>query len=513
MPPRPVKREDELDKLLRDLPAMGAWIWSQPWLIDDDTKVAKRVAWLNKFGHLAQPIDWPEVADLLDSLKVPQAMVLLQELEMQGNKVADPTDFIKRAVAVAQVGGDEIEPAGSAVTARIAELNESGTLAAPIDITVGEDLARLPESDALELLQEVASRGAGVKNPTGAIRFKLKARLAVLDDSKILKRSRPAVASAFASKKAKVQQEKPVTPLQAVQQANRAGSIFEAKKEEEEEQELPEPEQEHEHQEAVDEWWAEEEVVTEDYSEKAEEMDALDQDWFDWAAADEPVKKPRTSAAELGLQALPLPRKKEARAAPRVVGGLTGYRQLVPARATAQRSYEGVKQEPESSVQKPAPVSGASSRLPITPQEKMSQVRNYAWKRKLQLNEESLKGLARLPFYRAKDLIEEVILGGRKRQGVNNPSRYIINAVQKLSVGLVPQGIAMELAVSLGVVLNNDALDELASIPRQESHGIIRELARNPALRGDPMQYIQQEVSKCRDQMDDGTDARAGKHE
>ncbi|CAJ1344150.1 unnamed protein product [Effrenium voratum] len=279
----------------------------------------------------------------------------------------------------------------------------------------------------------------------------------------------------------------------------------EAKKEEEEEQELPEPEQEHEHQEAVDEWWAEEEVVTEDYSEKAEEMDALDQDWFDWAAADEPVKKPRTSAAELGRQALPLARKKEARAAPRVVGGLTGYRQLVPARATAQRSYEGVKQEPESSVPKPAPVSGASSRLPITPQE--------AWKRKLQLNEESLKGLSRLPFYRAKDLIEEVILGGRKRQGVNNPSRYIINAVQKLSVGLVPQGIAMELAVSLGVVLNNDALDELASIPRQESHGIIRELARNPALRGDPMQYIQQEVSKCRDQMDDGTDAWAGKHE
>ncbi|CAJ1350911.1 unnamed protein product, partial [Effrenium voratum] len=183
----PVKREDELDKLLRDLPAMGAWIWSQPWLIDDDTKVAKRVAWLNKFGHLAQPIDWPEVADLLDSLKVPQAMVLLQELEMQGNKVADPTDFIKRAVAVAQVEGDEIEPAGSAVTARIAELNESGTLAAPIDITVGEDLARLPESDALELLQEVARRGAGVKNPTGAIRFKSKARLAVLDDTKILK--------------------------------------------------------------------------------------------------------------------------------------------------------------------------------------------------------------------------------------------------------------------------------------------------------------------------------------
>ncbi|CAL1150379.1 unnamed protein product, partial [Cladocopium goreaui] len=88
---------------------------------------------------------------------------------------------------------------------------------------------------------------------------------------------------------------------------------------------------------------------------------------------------------------------------------------------------------------------------------------------------------------------------GRDRQGVRNPSRYLNNRVEKLTVPLgVEQGIAMELAVSLGVVLNNDALDELASIPRKESHAIIRELAKG-SHGSDPMSYVMEEVYKCRE--------------
>jgi len=66
----------------------------------------------------------------------------------------------------------------------------------------------------------------------------------------------------------------------------------------------------------------------------------------------------------------------------------------------------------------------------------------------------------------------------------------------------VEQGIAMELAVSIGVVLNNEALDELASIPRKESHAIIRELSRNADVRKEPMQFIRAEVLKCRANLD-----------
>jgi len=195
-----VKAKDEDDELLRDLPE-GGWIWSKPELIDDDTKVAKRVAWLNKFGHLSKPINWLEVAEPLDNLKVPHAMVLLRELEMQGQKVSDPTEWIQQAVQ--QAGGDHIDIAeelhgASAVEEKIAELNQSGQLAASIVTEeVKDGLDRLPEEDALGLLQEVLGRGRSVKNPTAFIRFKLKARLAVLgvsldtpmdEHSKILKR-------------------------------------------------------------------------------------------------------------------------------------------------------------------------------------------------------------------------------------------------------------------------------------------------------------------------------------
>merc|ERR1712007_107484 len=148
-------------------------------------------------------------------------------------------------------------------------------------------------------------------------------------------------------------------------------------------------------------------------------------------------------------------------------------------------------------------VSSKASRLPVTPQEKLVQVRNLAIKCGLNLDELCLKNLARLPFYRARDMIDDVLLGGRNRTGVTNPSRYLTLAVQKLAVGLgVEQGIAMELAVSLGVVLNNDALDELASIPRKDSHSIIRMLAKDAESRQDPIGFIQSEVQKIRAQME-----------
>jgi len=146
---------------------------------------------------------------------------------------------------------------------------------------------------------------------------------------------------------------------------------------------------------------------------------------------------------------------------------------------------------------------GASGSMGVSPQEKMVQCREYALKSGLNLEEEALKALARLPFYRAKDMIEETLLGGKNRQGVSNASRYITVQCQKMSHGLgVEQGIAMELAVSLGVVLNNEGLDELASVPRKEAHGIIREVAKNEDARLEPIEFIRAEVRKCRAQLD-----------
>jgi len=165
-----------------------------------------------------------------------------------------------------------------------------------------------------------------------------------------------------------------------------------------------------------------------------------------------------------------------------------------------QEEEEGEEAKPSENV---APKPLKKSDLPVTPQEKMVKVRDLAVKLGLHLDTIALKSLARIPFYRARDLLDEVMLGGRNRQGVSNPSRYITVNVQKQSIGLgVEQGIAMELAVSIGVVLNNEALDELASIPRKESHAIIRELSRNADVRKEPMQFIRAEVLKCRANLD-----------
>jgi len=734
------------NSFIRDLVGRSGWIWGKPDVIDEDTKVAKRVAWLNQFGCLNKPIEWAEVADVLDGLKVAHAMVLLRELEMQGRKVLDPTEYIKRTAELA--GGDDIElPAlgADSVTQRIEELNSSGMLGGKIDGTLSAGLQSLGEEEAMKLLQEVADKGSSVKDPSGYVRFKLKARLASkglsleegqgdagmkilkrvewlndygglvqdIDYSKVsaalekvgvdhamtllkqledqrqgvqnptafilnslrssAKRAGNAISAAdddaprppaAAPPSRAITGKEPTSPLQAlndfmaflhkrglkhvrlsevanaldalgtdrvmrilremkerglglddpvsyikaaaqrssskvktepsyeepddaddvskrtsrikwlnqfagltqpvnidevigalyclgvpqsmtilrslqergssatdptrfiksaVQQANTAGLVEEEDEDAEEDEQAEEELPEEEGADGAGEEW--EEIEEEQDGWEADGTDELD--LGGWEAEegeeeeDEAVPPPAKKAKMRATDESSARKEEERRNMPRrVVGGITGYKQLVPSRATSKRSYEGrVKQEPkveeeeeeegeepdEAAVPKEpsSPPKKKGSFLPFTPQEKMVQVRDYAKKNGLYLDDGCLKAMARLPFYRAKELIEEVLLGGRKRQGVSNPSRYLTLAVQKMSVGLgVEQGILMELAVSLGVVLNNDCLDELASIPRQDSHSIVRELSKNPEVRSDPMRYIRTEVLKCRAQKD-----------
>merc|ERR1711907_756722 len=84
------------------------------------------------------------------------------------------------------------------------------------------------------------------------------------------------------------------------------------------------------------------------------------------------------------------PEKKAATGIKRVVGAVTGYNKLVPKDAkkfakVAPRTLLEMKQEPEAEeAAEPEPqpaeaaVSSTSTALPITPQEKMIQVRNLA---------------------------------------------------------------------------------------------------------------------------------------
>eukprot|EP00927_Polykrikos_kofoidii_P059173 TRINITY_DN5423_c0_g1_i1.p1 TRINITY_DN5423_c0_g1~~TRINITY_DN5423_c0_g1_i1.p1 ORF type:complete len:1037 (-),score=241.77 TRINITY_DN5423_c0_g1_i1:190-3249(-) len=720
------------NEFIRDSVARAGWIWAKSDVVDDDEKVAKRVAWLNQFGGLRQPVDWVEVADVLDDLRVPHAMVVLRELEVNAATVENPTDWIKKAidnagydqVAAPTAGGND----ESAISQRVGWLNEHGGLATQIDFSdVGDDLGRIKEKDAMQILQEVEDKAATVKDPTGYIRFKLKAKLAALgapvaeedDDTKILKRiewlndygglqkdidfnrvsaqlgvagiehamtilkeledkradvtnptsfilsslaasqndgwqqpsaggrntagarrasSAPGansdlatlsslidllsrrvkkqvkladVASALDSlgpRAAQVLQEMqdkglglddPVQYIKAVAQRKGGGTKVKAEGDDVEDENdddvakitkriqwlnkfgnlsksivaaevvgalyclgipqtmailrglqergkaVPEPTQyikaavqrangmhiatpakkevpkKEEPEEEADDYWAEAVDGGEENWEVSEadlmnEAAALANDYEETTTHDASLDTDTLMAEAASLAEgyeepeMPKPKKQVQK---RVVGGLSGVTKLVPPRATPDRSAtsawaaQTAKVEASSDADATQEVKKADATpakaplggLPVTPQEKMVQNRNYALKCGLELDEMCLKALTRLPFYRAKDIIDEVVLGGRWRTGVANPSRYIILAVGKQHCGLgVEQGIAMELAVSLGVVLNNDCLDELASLPRKESHALIRKLSKDAAGRRDIMTFIKNEVQAAR---------------
>jgi len=736
---------------ITDAVARSGWIWSRPDFIDDDEKVAKRVMWLNQFGGLNLPIDYAEVADMLDGLKVPHAMVLLRELEIQGTSIADPTSYIKEQIAVCgtdDVQLPEVDAARehSAIGRAIAALNDSGVLAAPIEFgEVMAGLMKIGDAQAMSLLKEVEAKGPSAKDPTGFLKFKLKAKLASMGfsleslkeaardpETEILKRiewlndyggisqdidynavaksleslgiehamtilkeledkrttvrdptafirqaashsakrsppaappqprsaqapraSKPAAPAAagtdfqtlsgfvgILNKRSKKQikfsdiagaldtlgprasvvlremQEKglgledPINYINAaafryskdkakmkrggeeddVQKltrkmtwlnqfgnlsetiqiedvvgalyclgvpqsmailkglqergskvrdptryiktaVQRANGLIAAKVEEKEEEEAEAEEENDESAEAA--FYAATEddgLEFEDPGEEQAEEQMDDQeagDAAELAAALEgveeedsmPVQKTKPKAVQSMISKrnqatsyFPYTEAKQAEVktgTKRVIGAVTGYHKQVPKTAkklahTAPRTLLEMKQEDGEDDSGPVapsapPPSSTSTPLPLSPQEKVVQVRNLALKVGLHLDDTALKSLARLPFYKARDLIDEVLLGGRNRQGVNNPSRYLTLGVQRMSLGLgVEQGLAMELAVSVGVVLNNEALDELASIPRKESHAIIREVSLSEEARASPISYIKAQVAKVR---------------
>lgn len=418
---------------VKDSVARSGWIWAKPDAIDDDEKVAKRVSWLNQFAGLAQPIDFARVADVLDDLKVPHAMELLREVELQAHQLDDPTGYLLRSATLAGVDGVHLPAAEESPAAQwVSWLNESGALAIPIEVSeVADGLARVGDECATRLLTEVKAKGKSLKDPTGYIKFKLNARLAALGAAA----------------------------------ENLVGNM------------------------------AAETADAED-SEDAEEAEEEAEAW--------PAAKLKLDSG--GPDEAPVPRRatQAARtAAPRrAVGGLTGYSKLVPRPAYGAGALAVKAEAPDKPELHGTPVAPPVRSMPMTPQEKLVQVRGLALKHGLQLDPLCLKGLARLPFYKAKDMIDDVLLGGRSRQGVkNDASRYLTMALQQMSAGLgAEQGIAMDLAVSLGVVLNNDALDELACVPRKESQSIIRQISKDP--RADPLKFIQEEVLKCRAQLD-----------
>lgn len=67
-----------------------------------DAKVLKNVVWYNKHGGLQQPIDVETVASYIYRLEPKDALTLLKGLDGKGTEVANPTNWICKAVERAE---------------------------------------------------------------------------------------------------------------------------------------------------------------------------------------------------------------------------------------------------------------------------------------------------------------------------------------------------------------------------------------------------------------------------
>merc|ERR1712186_247456 len=67
--------------------------------VDDETKILKRIEWLNDYGGLMQDIDYNQVAATLESIGIDHAMTILKELEDKRQGIQDPNFFILNAIS------------------------------------------------------------------------------------------------------------------------------------------------------------------------------------------------------------------------------------------------------------------------------------------------------------------------------------------------------------------------------------------------------------------------------
>jgi hypothetical protein len=439
------------------------------------------VGFLNTNSQTKTPIKFTDVASLMDTLGADKALEVFREMQETGVGLEDPVKYLKAVAKKALSTPPDVDSEQDDVaklTKRINWMNQHGGLSKKIqaDEVVGA-LYCLGAKQGLAILRSLQEKGSQVADPTWYVKAAVQRANGVR-----------------------------VTPPPGVKPEDgeayfdeEAGAMADGYEEV--------PLQADGYEDAYEEEFGEAESATE------ESWYAAAKDEGDWEEEDTAAEAAPASGRPKGKPAAKASAESKER---RVVGGITGFSKLLPNRpdysadnevrwweAAGATEGEGTDAG-EATAPAPAPTAPSKhSNLPTTPQEKLVQCRDMAMKHGLNLDQLCLKSLARLPLPRVKDMIDDVLLGGKNRKGVTNPSRYLTIACQKVSSGLgVEQGIAMELAVSLGVVLNNDCLDELACIPRKLSHAIIRELSLNPEASSDPIRFVTNEVMKCRAQLD-----------
>jgi hypothetical protein len=166
----------------------------------DGNPIAKAIGTMNKLSVLAQPIMYKDVADLLESLGEDRAKELLKELRHAGRSIQRPTAWLKAAATKVAAGESSGRKTGGRqsrggkespedllkralgletapkqrgpqyspfVAKAVGMLNAEGTLQAPIKYhDCAQHLAAVPESRAIDLIKQLSSKAADIKDPT-----------------------------------------------------------------------------------------------------------------------------------------------------------------------------------------------------------------------------------------------------------------------------------------------------------------------------------------------------------
>jgi hypothetical protein len=167
------------------------------------TMLSKTIGTMNKMAILAQPVNFSKIKDELEALGEKDAGRLLNELQREGRSIKNPTAWLKSAATRAAAGessartdhgrggkggGGAQSPeellqvalglkAPSAkqrgpqyspyVSKAIGMLNKEGCLQAPIMYKdVADHLSSVPESLAIDLIKQLSTKAAEVKDPT-----------------------------------------------------------------------------------------------------------------------------------------------------------------------------------------------------------------------------------------------------------------------------------------------------------------------------------------------------------
>lgn len=76
-----------------------------------DPKIVKTIAWYNKNGGLAQPIDLAAVAPLFEVMETAVALKVLKGLDGKGSQIQNPTNWLTKAIEKT-VTGTQVEETG-----------------------------------------------------------------------------------------------------------------------------------------------------------------------------------------------------------------------------------------------------------------------------------------------------------------------------------------------------------------------------------------------------------------